>query len=164
MAFVVLVIVVLLALAGVPFGLPGTWLMVAAALLSGRVLPGTRVSWLAIAAAAALALLAEVLEWTLAARYARKFGGSRRAGWGALIGGVLGAFAGIPIPVLGSVIGAFAGAFVGALVAEFSHAHATAETATRVATGALLGRVVATIMKLSIACAIAAIVIGAAWP
>jgi uncharacterized protein YqgC (DUF456 family) len=163
-AFVLLVIVVLLSLAGVPFGLPGTWLMVIAAMIPGRVMAGSRVGWLAIGVAAALALLAEVLEWTLAARYARKYGGSRRAGWGALVGGLLGAFAGIPIPLFGSVIGAFAGAFVGALVAEYSHAHSTAGSATHVATGALLGRVVATGMKLSIAFVIAVIVVGAAWP
>ena len=58
----------------------------------------------------------EALEWILAGRFARKYGGSKRAGWGAIIGGIVGAFVGVPIPIVGSVIGAFAGAFVGVAV------------------------------------------------
>ena len=33
-----------------------------------------------------LALLGEVIEWWLGFRFAKRYGGSRRAGWGALVG------------------------------------------------------------------------------
>ena len=138
----------------VPLGFPGTFLMVVAAIAFDAFL-STGIGWVAIGIALALAVIAEVFEWTLSARFARKYGGSKRAGWGAIIGGFLGAFAGIPVPVLGSMIGAFAGAFVGALIAEWSQPQVDASSATRVATGALVGKAVATAMKLGIAFTIA---------
>ena len=138
----------------VPLGFPGTFFMVAAAIAFNTFLGGG-IGWVAIFIALGLAVVAEVLEWTMSARFARKFGGSRRAGWGAIIGGFLGAFAGIPVPVIGSMIGAFAGAFAGALVAEWSQPDSSASSATRVATGALIGKAAATAMKLAIAFTIA---------
>jgi uncharacterized protein YqgC (DUF456 family) len=107
----------LLSIFVVPLGLPGTFFMVAAA-IAADYFASAGIGWIAIGIALALAVTAEVLEWTLSARFAQKYGGSKRAGWGAIIGGFLGAFIGIPVPVIGSMIGAFAGAFVGALVAE----------------------------------------------
>ena len=138
----------------VPLGFPGTFFMVVAAIAFDAFL-STGIGWVAIGIALALAVVAEVFEWTLSARYARKYGGSKRAGWGAIIGGFLGAFAGIPVPVIGSMIGAFAGAFLGALIAEYTQPTSDASSATRVATGALIGKAVATAMKLAIAFTIA---------
>ncbi len=111
---------------------------------------------------AALAVVAEVLEFTLSARYTRRYGGSPRAGWGAIVGGFLGAMAGIPVPIIGSVIGALGGAFIGALVLEYTRAEATRGSATRVAWGALIGRVVAAGAKIGIGCGIAAILLAVA--
>ena len=138
----------------VPLGLPGTFIMVGLAILANYV-AAAGIGWGAIGISLALAVIAEVLEWTMSARFAIKFGGSKRAGWGAIIGGFLGAFAGIPVPVVGSMIGAFAGAFVGALVAEWTQPEANAASATRVTTGALIGKAAATAMKLAIAFTIA---------
>lgn len=138
----------------VPLGLPGTFIMVAAA-IAANYLAAAGIGWVAIFVSLGLALMAEVFEWTLAARFARKYGGSRRAGWGAIIGGFIGAFVGIPVPVIGSMIGAFAGAFLGALVAEYTQPQADASSATRVATGALVGKAAATALKLAIAFTIA---------
>lgn len=127
----------------VPLGLPGLWVMLGGALVYWVVLPQGGVGLLTLGGVALLVVLAEVLEWVLSGRYAQKYGGSRRAGWGAIIGGLVGAVVGVPLPVLGSVIGAFAGAFIGAFVAESTVARATRANPTRVATGALVGRVVA---------------------
>ena len=154
MLLVLFVLIMLASIFVVPLGLPGTFFMVVAAIAFDAFL-STGIGWVAIGVALALALFAEVLEWTLSARFARKYGGSRRAGWGAIIGGFLGAFAGIPVPVVGSMIGAFAGAFLGALVAEWTQPHSDASSATRVATGALIGKAAATAMKLAIAFTIA---------
>src|ERR1041385_3719856 len=140
MGVLLLAIALFVCLLLVPLGLPGTWLMVALAIGYNYLGTSNKIGWLAIGAAFFLAVMAEVFEWTLSARYARKYGGSKRAGWGAFIGGWMGAFAGVPIPIIGSMIGAFAGAFAGALIAEYTRSEATTGTATRVATGALLGR------------------------
>jgi uncharacterized protein len=96
----------------------------------------------------AIMIVAEGLEWVLTARFTRKYGGSRRAGWGAIIGGMVGAFLGVPVPIVGSVIGAFVGAFIGAFAFEFSRGSGHG-TATRVAWGALVGRVTAAALKVA---------------
>ncbi|MFN8580694.1 MAG: DUF456 domain-containing protein [Gemmatimonadaceae bacterium] len=115
----------LLALIIEPTGLPGIWLMVAAAIGHDMLVPQSPIGWWAIGAAIGLGVVAEYFEFALAGRYARKYGGSRRAGWGALLGGFAGAIIGVPVPIIGSAIGAFAGAFAGALVAEYTHRDAT---------------------------------------
>jgi hypothetical protein len=136
--------------------------MLAAAIGYDYLSPSNTIGWTAIGIGLVLAVIAELVELTLATRYARKYGGSKRAGWGALIGGFIGAFVGVPIPVIGSVIGAFAGSFVGALIAEFTRAQSDATVAARVATGALVGRVVATAMKVGVAFVIGVVLIAAA--
>jgi len=109
----------------------------------------------------ALAVVAEVFEFTLAGKYARKYGGSKRASWGAVIGGTVGAFVGVPVPIIGPILGAFAGAFLGALVFEYSRGSG-AHASTKVATGALIGRVVASALKVAIGLMIAAWLVSAA--
>ena len=146
----------------IPLGLPGTWLMIAAAIGYNALLGGEPIGWLTIGAMVVLATIAEVFEFTLSVRYTKKYGGSRRAGWGAIIGGIAGAIIGVPVPIIGSIIGAFAGSFLGALVAEYTR-KTDAGAATRVATGALLGRVVAAAMKTAVGCIIAVWLMLAAW-
>ena len=139
----------------IPLGLPGLWLMLAAGFAYDLLMPGDPIGIWNIAGALVLAVLAEVAEFTLAGKYARKYGGSRRAGWGAILGGIVGAFMGVPVPIVGSVIGAFAGAFVGALAFEYM-GNRNATAATRVAWGALIGRVVAAGLKVGVGVAIGA--------
>ncbi len=157
---VILLLVLLGALALIPLGLPGTWVMVAAALVYHLTERGT-VGVATVLGTAVLALIAEVLEFSLAARYAKQYGGSRRAAWGAIIGGFAGAFVGVPVPVMGPVVGAFAGAFLGALVAELT-VRGDHRAATRAATGALVGRVVAAAMKVTLGVVIAVWIVTAA--
>jgi uncharacterized protein YqgC (DUF456 family) len=149
MQAVLLVLAVLLGLVMIPFGLPGTLVIFAAALGYYFLVPGGAIGLTTVIGVGVLMAVAEALEWILAGRFARKYGGSKRAGWGAIIGGIVGAFVGVPIPIVGSVIGAFAGAFVGAFVFEWS-ATKSHGVATRVAWGALIGRVVAAAVKVAI--------------
>jgi uncharacterized protein len=145
----------------IPFGLPGLWIMVGSALAYQLLRPGT-IGTATVVGTALLALVAELLEFALAGRYARKYGGSRRASWGAIVGSIIGAIVGVPIPIVGSVVGGFVGAFLGALVAERSRGTEMGG-ATRVATGALVGRVVAAAMKTGLGIVIAVWVLFAAW-
>lgn len=155
MSLLLLALALLACLLLVPLGLPGTWLMIAVAIGFPYVVGAEPLGVVTLVALVALALVGELFEFTLSARYARKYGGSRRASWGAVIGGIVGAIMGVPVPIVGSVIGAFAGSFAGALLAEVSRGSATG-AATRVAWGALLGRVLATAVKMGIGVAIAA--------
>ena len=132
----------------IPFGLPGLWLMLGAALVYSYAAP-QRLGLATLIVIGVLAAIAEALEFMLSGRYARKYGGSRRAGWGAIVGGLVGAIVGVPVPVVGSMIGAFVGAFAGALLAELTRGAAMG-AAARVATGALLGRIAAVAMKVGV--------------
>lgn len=108
-----------------------------------------------------LAGLGEGLEMWLGFGLARRYGGSKRAGWGALVGGLVGAGVGVPIPVIGSVIGGLVGAFAGAMLFEYSVA-LKARTAFRAGWGALLGRVAATTAKMGLGIIIAVVTLFAA--
>lgn len=160
MEILLLIAALLLGLVMIPFGFPGTLVMFGAALCYKLLVPAGGIGWPTVAILGAMMVVAEVLEWTLSARFARRYGGSRRAGWGAAIGGMIGAFAGVPVPIVGSIIGAFAGAFAGALVAELTKGTGGG-TATRVAWGALLGRVTAAALKMAIGLVMAVWTIGA---
>lgn len=163
MELLLLSAVIILSLILIVFGLPGLWVMIAAAVAYKILVPEHPIGWFTIAAITTMAVVAEVFEFTLTGKYARKYGGSRRAGWGAIIGGFVGIMVGLPVPVIGSVIGAFAGSFAGAFIAELSVTRSGAGDATRVATGAVIGRAVATALKVGIGCAIAAWILVAAW-
>jgi len=158
LAVVLLAAAQLMGLLLVPFGLPGLWLMAAAALVyhlvRGDDLPLGTVGGLAL-----VALVSEVLDLAVTARYTRKYGGSRRAAWGAVVGGIAGALVGVPVPLVGSVLGAFAGCFFGAWIAEATRG-SRPEAVHRVATGALLGRAVAVALKVA---AGLAIMVWTAW-
>ena len=152
----------LLSLFLIPLGLPGLWLMLGVALLYDVVEPARAIGTGAIVGAALLVLVGEAIEFVLGGRYARKYGGSRRAAWGAIVGGLVGAVIGVPVPIVGPMIGGFLGAFAGAMAAELT-VRSDARAATRVATGAVVGRAAAVAVKVAIGCAIAAWFLVAAW-
>jgi hypothetical protein len=162
MALLLLAVALLGCIALIPLGLPGLWVMLGVALGFNALSASAGIGLGTLLGATALAVVAEVLEFTVAARYTTRYGGSRRAGWGAILGGIVGAVVGVPVPVVGSVVGAFVGAFAGAYVAERSR-RSDASTATRVATGALVGRAVAAAIKTAFGLAIAAWLLLAAW-
>jgi uncharacterized protein YqgC (DUF456 family) len=153
MALLLLFIALVAGLLLIPFGLPGLWVMVGAVLLYSYVGPAGAIGAWTVVAVAVLAGVGELLEFLLAGKYARRYGGSRRAGWGAIVGSIVGAIMGVPVPLVGSLIGAFLGAFVGAWLAEVTR-KTEIRAATRVATGALIGRLVAVAAKAGIGCAI----------
>jgi len=160
MAVILLVAICLVSLFIIPLGLPGTWVMLAAGVGYSILVPNS-IGWITLVGVTVIAIIAEVFEFTLAGQYARKYGGSRRSSWGAIIGGTVGAIIGVPVPVIGSIIGAFVGAFVGALIFEYS-AGGGAHVSTRVAWGALIGRAVASAMKVGAGIAISVWLVFAA--
>jgi uncharacterized protein YqgC (DUF456 family) len=140
-------------------GLPGTWIFLASAVLLKLSDPALALAWWPIWVGIGLALIAEGIEFVAASGYAKRYGGSTRAGWGALIGGIAGAFVGFPVPIVGPLVGALVGTFLGALVAEVSVSGANS-AAGRVAWGALIGRLIATVAKVSIGVMIAVLVLA----
>lgn len=158
---VVLVVVFLAGLMLIPLGLPGLWVMVLGIVGFGAATDFRGIGLKTIAISTALAFVGEILEAWVGYHYSRRYGGSRRAGWGALIGGLVGAVVGVPVPVVGSVIGSFAGAFLGAVILEYTASAHTAG-AVRVGWGAILGRTWAVAAKTSLGLVIGVIGLVAA--
>jgi uncharacterized protein YqgC (DUF456 family) len=156
LAVVLLVVFSLAGLAMIPLGLPGLWVMVGGVLIYGWLTQFHSVGIATIAIVLALAFLGEIIENWIGFRYAKRYGGSRRAGWGALIGGLVGAMIGVPVAVIGSVIGAFIGSFLGAALFEYSYSR-HAGVATRAGWGAVLGRAAGAAVKIALGVVIAVV-------
>jgi len=156
LAIVLLGVLTLAGLAMIPLGLPGLWVMVGGILIYGWMTQFHSVGVATIAIVLALAFLGEIIENWIGFRYAKRYGGSKRAGWGALIGGLVGAMIGVPVAIIGSVIGAFLGSFLGAALFEYSYSR-HAGVATRAGWGAVLGRVAGAAVKIALGFVIAII-------
>jgi uncharacterized protein len=149
----------------VAVSLPGTWIMLAAAVVielvddlwlsSPEGESAVTFGWRIIGVCAALAVVGEVIEFFAGAAGTKAGGGTRRGMIGAIVGGFVGAIVFtpiIPIPLIGTLIGALIGTFAGAVVAEVTAREAmTVGGSMRPATGALIGRVLGTVGKMAIA-------------
>jgi uncharacterized protein len=145
----ILIISGVLGLLLIPFGLPGTWVILLGILGYGWLTDFQTLSVWFLALMIVLAFLGEVFETWIGFRYAQKYGGSSRAGWGALVGGLVGAIVGVPVPIIGSVVGGFVGAFVGAALFEYTRARQSG-VAAKAGWGAVLGRAAAAAMKMAV--------------
>ncbi len=158
----VLVLVCIAGLASLVFGLPGTFVILGAALVYAWLTGFTSVTWATIAWLTVLALAAEGIELLAAARPGGGARPSRRTAIAAIAGGIAGAIAGAPVLFgLGSLPGALAGTFVGAALAVGSEGH-DLSTALRTGFAALRGRLLGFIVKLAIAVTMAIVLLAAA--
>lgn len=147
-------------------GLPGTWLMLAGALVARLAVdqwaPAAEpmFGWWTLGVAGLLCIGAELAEGLSGAAGAKASKSSMRAAGGAIVGGIAGAIVGtvaLPVPVVGTIVGAAIGAGAGAMALEL-----TVEKELRTSTsifdvgrGAAIGRLLATIIKTAFAVIIA---------
>ncbi|MEN9659747.1 MAG: hypothetical protein RL571_3212 [Pseudomonadota bacterium] len=101
-----------------------------------------------------LLLLSMALDYIAGALGAKKVGASPQAIWGALIGGILGIFAGIPGMILGPLIGAAVGEF---------WAKQDVLQAGKVGIATFIGMLVGAIAKIAIGLAMFAVFAFAWW-
>ena len=147
---VVLIILMLSMPAGliaVVLGLPGTWLILITSVLYSWLTGFSVITYQMLLGLLVLAVAAEVLEFWSGLWGARRYGGSKKAMLGTLIGGLAGAI--ILTPMLfgfGALVGAFFGAFAGGFVVTYLEQRKMNE-AMRVGWGGLLGRVFAMVFK-----------------
>lgn len=152
-------------------GLPGTWLMIAGALIIMLCNPlwnDTPIwSWTIIGVALGLGVCGEILETAAAGLGAKAGGGTKRGMLGAILGSMIGAFVAtftIPIPLVGTLVGAIVGAFAGALLGELTHNEiATKGELAKSATGAAIGRVMGILGKSGIAAVCFCVLLLAPW-
>ena len=143
--------------------LSGTWLVLAAtglaAWFNGPEFPGTGtlISFLL------LCIGVEVFEALAAAWGVQKRGGSKAAGWAALVGGLIGmVLGGAIVPVVGNLLGMLAGSFGLAFWAEHARMK-KADHAAHVAFGAVIARLGVIFLKVGITLAmVITLIIGMA--
>ena len=136
-------IVLLVALLGfflVPFGLPGNWVIAAAALLAALTGITEAFGWLPFWLLLGAALLAEIGEFLFAAGKTRESGGTKWGALGALVGSLIGGFLGFPLlPVIGSIFGAAFGAFAGVTIVEIGILGRSSDKGMSAGRGAFFG-------------------------
>jgi uncharacterized protein YqgC (DUF456 family) len=148
-ALILILAIGLLGLVLIPLGLPGLWVILLGIIGYGWYTDFDPFGLWFLAAEIGLAFVGELLESWIGFRFARRYGGSRRAGWGALVGGLIGAIVGVPVLLIGSVIGGFVGAFLGAALFEYTNQW-RAGGSVRAGWGAVLGRAAAAALKVAI--------------
>ena len=142
----VVVLFMAAALLAIPLGLPGVWIMVL--LLLAGTFTGA-LSWTIWLFLVGLALVAEVGEFWILKRMGDRYGASRWAFWGAILGGLVGVIVGTPVPVIGSLVAGFLGTFIGAGLVTLWESRSIGE-ASRVGVGVLLARTLAIGLKIGV--------------
>ena len=116
---VVFYLVLIGALLIIPLGFPGTWVMVAAALvyaLLGNLNPPDGPEWLPIVILALLAGLGELIELGVRIVGSKMADVPNGAIVAAIVGGLVGVIIGVPIFLIGSLLGLLLGVFLGAFL------------------------------------------------
>lgn len=140
---IIAVAVMVLGLLLIPLGLPGLWVMVA--VLAAAAVVGA-VGWPTLAVMVGLALIAELAEYVAVQRFSVRYGGDNWTFAGAILGGIVGAVVGTPLPLVGSLVGLVLGTFGGAVGVTLYRRRDLGES-VRVGRGAVLGRAAAAALK-----------------
>ncbi|NOX96568.1 MAG: DUF456 domain-containing protein [Nitrospirae bacterium] len=137
-------------LASLFFSLPGTLFILIEAVIYGLLTGFAGITVKLLFLLAILYLAGELLEYILVIVGARKFGASRKAAGGAILGGTLGAILGIFAGGIGVIPGTFLGIFLGAFLVEIVAGRNLSQS-FKAGTGSLFGRVSAIVLKVIIA-------------
>jgi uncharacterized protein YqgC (DUF456 family) len=129
-------------------GLPANWILLGLALLHALATGGHPVGWGTLLVLAAVAAVAEGLEFLVGMWITARRGASRWGMVGACAGGIVGvAFgAAVPVPLLGVLVGGFLGSFLGAVLLEYV-SQRRLDAALRSGRAAFLGRVLGASVK-----------------
>lgn len=141
-----------------PLGLPGTFVVLAGALLYNMITWSMGVGLGVLLLILGMAILGEILEYALGMKVAKKHGASKAGIIGAVVGGIIGAVVGVPVFLIGSLIGLFIGAFAGAFAVELLVKRSPSK-AFHAGLGAFYGRAGAILVKSLLAVVMAIIII-----
>jgi uncharacterized protein YqgC (DUF456 family) len=153
MGILILVLFILLLIVGVaivPIGLPGTWLIVLDAFFYSLIRDFDTKDWKVLLVVGTLALLGEAIEFLSGILGAKSQKVPNGAIIASMIGGIVGAIIGVPVFLIGAVLGLLLGTFIGALLYSLiTHPHAG--EAIRFAFVILFSRVISIFAKTSVA-------------
>lgn len=132
------------------FGLPANWLVLGLVGLWKWLQPEADLSWMFMGILAGMALCGEVLEFLSQMWGAKKYGGSKKGNWGAILGAIAGSIFGAPFFFgLGALPGALLGAYGGCLGVELITGRTLPE-ARSAAKGALWGKMFGMVTKIAL--------------
>ena len=141
----------LLGIVLIPFGIAGTFIIVADVFIYGLITGFSQISLPFVGMLLGIAIGVELIEELLSGIMAKRFGGSKWSVIGAIIGGLIGAVVGTPVtPILGTLLGGFFGAFLGAMILEWLHT-SDFSRAFKVGIGAFFGALGGKITKIVVA-------------
>ena len=153
-AWIALGIFLLFALIGIIlslFGIGGTFLIVAGAILYDVISWSWKIPLLTLIIIAGLAVLGEVLEWLVTTLGSKAKGVSGWGVFGTIAGSIIGGILLSPLmPIIGTFLGILLGAMLGAFLLELIHTK-NAGKAFIAAKAALLGRALVSLCKLILA-------------
>lgn len=128
----------------------GPWFVVAASALAALFREDPFPGWWTLALFILIAAATEVFEFFASGWGVARRGGSRAASWAALIGGLIGMFAGafLPVFLIGPLIGMALGSFALAWLAEYIRLK-RGDHAAHIAWGAVTARIAVIVVKMS---------------
>jgi uncharacterized protein len=142
---------VVLALALVVIGLPGTFVIVITAFIYGYTTGFENLSVNCLLLLLSLSVFAELADNLISMFWARRYGSSARGIVGSIIGALIGSVIGSALlPIIGTILGGLLGSFVGAYLSEY-HRLRDNGRAVRAGWGAFAGRMAGIALKLLIA-------------
>ncbi len=145
-------------------GLPANWLILAALGLWRWTHPEMAADWAFFSLIFTLCVLGEVIEFLVQLWGGKRFGGSRRGGWAAVIGAIIGGVLGAPLFFgLGALPGSIFGAFAGSFLVELGQGYSFA-AAYRAAWGAMVNKVFGTVVKIGLGVAVIFLSFPHVWP
>ena len=149
-ALIIVSIIFLVGLIIAALGLPGTFVVLAGAVIYNLITWSWSVSLQTLFILLGIALLAELIEFVFGLVGAKVF---RMSGWttfGFIAGLILGAIVGVPVPILGSVLGMLLGSFLGAFIFSYAEKH-DFKKSLKAGIGAFVTGISSIILKLALA-------------
>ena len=141
------ILVLFIGLFAIIFGLPGTLIILADAIIYAAATGFSRIGFGTILVLVLIAIVAEALEFFMGMAGAQRLGSTKAGVAASIVGGIAGAIVMTPFLLgLGTLLGSFLGAFLGAFFAELA-AQGRLKPAARASYGALLGRVAGLMVK-----------------
>jgi uncharacterized protein YqgC (DUF456 family) len=145
-------------------GLPGNWVAAGLAALWAWLGLSGAVSWRTVLICLGLALAAEAGEWIAQSWGAKRYGASKKGNWGGIIGAFVGGIACAPFLLgFGALLGGLAGAFCGTLLVELCLSRKLGASLVA-AKGSFFGKTLGTALKLAAGAAIVFLCLPQAWP
>ena len=132
------------------FSISGTWLVLAAGIGAARLTgPAEFPGWPTLLGMLAVCVAVDTGEWFAVRWGVQRRGGSRAAGWLALLGSMVGAVAGgLVVPIIGNLIGMLLGCFLPVFFYE-QHRLKKAAGAAHIANGAVLAGLIVLLQKVA---------------